>query len=189
MFLFHNTNLKTLKYILKDGYLKSYSLLKKDGFNMSKIKNEGIGLYEENKFVYFSCVDELFNENIIGNVTLYFNSELLFNRTFWVANLHSPDPDYLGEWKTNDGRLSYKRKYNKYYKKYKLVLKKLYRDSISVLKDKKGFQVFNQIAILNKINLKNLVAIEFKNKSDATSKIINYINKYYPNIKINLFSS
>jgi hypothetical protein len=84
MFLFHNTNLKTLKYILKDGYLKSYSLLKKEGFNMSKIKNEGIGLYEENKFVYFSCVNELFNENIIGNITLYFNSELLFNITFWV---------------------------------------------------------------------------------------------------------
>ena len=43
-----------LKLILKDGYLKSFSLLKKP----SKF-NVGSCLYNENKFVYFSCTDKV----------------------------------------------------------------------------------------------------------------------------------
>ena len=47
MYLFHKTNLQSLKKILKDGYLKSYSLLKKEEYNMKNIDNEGMGLYME----------------------------------------------------------------------------------------------------------------------------------------------
>ena len=80
----------------------------------------------------------------------------------------------------------YKRKYNKYYTKYNTVLKKLYNQSVSILNGS-SFQVFQQVAIRNKINLNELVAIEFKYKSEIDDIIINYINyitKYYPNIII-----
>jgi hypothetical protein len=147
MYLIHNTNLSSLKSILKDGYLKSYSLLKKEGYNVSKIESEGSGLYTENHFVYFSCVDKLFRDNISAQIILYFNSKLLFNRNFYVANLHSPYPDYLGEWKSGDEK-KYKRKYNRHYKKYNTILKNLFKNSINT--NKKYFQVFQQIAILNK---------------------------------------
>ena len=78
----------------------------------------------------------------------------------------------------------YKRKYNRYYKKYNDVLKKLLNYSINVLPNAKAFQQFQQIAVLNKVNLKELVCIEFKHKKDATPQIINYINKYYPTVQI-----
>ena len=182
MYLFHNTNLKSLKNILKDGYLKSYSLLKKEGYNVSS--GEADGLYEENNFVFFSCVDNLNNNyEIYSHIILYFNSKLLFNKTFYTATVHSPQPDYLEEWK-QDGKKMYKRKYNRYYKKYNDVLKKLLNYSINVLPNAKAFQQFQQIAVLNKVNLKELVCIEFKHKEDATPQIINYINKYYPTVQI-----
>jgi hypothetical protein len=79
----------------------------------------------------------------------------------------------------------YKKKYNKYYIKDNSVLKKLYKYSISVLPSGYSFQVFQQIAVRNKVNLNNLVAIEFK-KDFVTNSIINYINKYYPNVIINI---
>ena len=75
MYLIHNTNVSSLKSILKDGELKSYSLLKK--INKTPKYSEGDGLYTENNFVYFSCTDRLFDTKIYGNVTLYFNSKLL----------------------------------------------------------------------------------------------------------------
>jgi len=33
MYIFHNTSEKALKSIIKDGYIKSYYLLKKEGIN------------------------------------------------------------------------------------------------------------------------------------------------------------
>ena len=92
MYIFHNTNITQLNSILKDGYLKSYSLIKK------KPKNgEGYGLYTKNNFVYFSCTDKLFDKNIISFVTMYFNSKLLFNKSFYVSTQHSTKPNYLTE--------------------------------------------------------------------------------------------
>jgi hypothetical protein len=179
MYIFHNTNITQLKSILKDGYLKSYSLIKK------KPKNgEGSGLYTKNNFVYFSCTDKLFDKNIMSYVTMYFNSKLLFNKSFYVSTQHSPKPNYLAEWWIkNKGKKSkmYKRKYNKYYKKYNSILKNLYKKSISVLNGK-YFQVFQQVAIRNKINLNELIAIEFKKKIIVPDSIKKYITKYYPNI-------
>ena len=77
MYLIHNTNISALKLILKDKYIKSYSLLKKPPIN-----NEGEGLYTKNNFVYFSCTDTLFNKNIFSDITLYFDSKLLFKKLF-----------------------------------------------------------------------------------------------------------
>ena len=183
MYLFHNTSSDSLKNILKDGYLKSYSLLKKEDPNA--MPNEGDGIYTENNFVFFSCVDELFKYKIHSNITLYFNSKLLFNRTFYLATCHSPEPDNLHEWK-QQGHQMYKRKYNRYYKKYNDVLKKLFNYSINILPDAASFQVFQQIAISNKVNLKELICIEFRDKNDATPDVVQYIKKYYPNVEIKI---
>ena len=187
MYLIHNTNTSSLKSILKDGYLKSYSLLKK--YKKTPTNGEGIGLYTENNFVYFSCVDKLFNKKIHSSITMYFNSKLLFNKSFYVANLHSPTPNQINEWWINNDNgkkiKMYKRKYNRYYTNYDKVLKKLYDYSISVLPRGYSFQVFQQVAVRNKVNLKELVAIEFK-KNIVSDSIINYITKYYPNVIINM---
>ena len=178
IYIFHNTNITQLKSILKDGYLKTYSLLKKKPQN-----DEGNGLYNKNNFVYFSCTDKLFDKNIMSYVTLYFNSKLLYNKSFYVSTQHSPEPNNLTEWyvKNNSKKIKmYKRKYNKYYKEYNSLLKKLYKKSISI--SNKYFQVFQQIAIKNKVNLDELVAIEFKKNRIIPNNIKNYISKYYPNI-------
>jgi hypothetical protein len=184
MYLFHSTNISSLKLILGDGFLKSYSLLKK--INKVPKDNLGLGLYTENNFVYFSCVDKLFDDNIIGNVILYFNSKLLYNRSFYVSTVWSPYPNYLGEWNVKDKNgkkiKQYKKKYNRYYSKYNTVVKKLYEHSISVFKH---FQYFQQVAIQNKVNLKELVAIEFI-EGFENEKIINNISKYYPSIEIKI---
>ena len=185
MYLFHNTNLQSLKKILKDGYLKSYSLLKKEGYNIRKLKNEGDGLYTENKFVYFSCIKKPFIYKVYSHITLYFTSDLLFDRTFYVSNLHSGFPDDLMEHKGKNVVL-YKRKYNKFYKEYNKVLEKLFNFSISVIENGKAFQSFQQVAVHNKINLNNLICIEFNNKEDATKNIVDYIKKYYPNVEIKI---
>jgi hypothetical protein len=177
MYLIHNTDLESLKNILKDGYLKSLSLLKKEGYNA--MANEGDGIYTENNFVFFSCVDKLYKYKINSSIILYFNSKLLFNRTFYVANHHTPTPDKLEE-----GKQLYQRKYNRYYEKYNDVLQKLFNYSINLSPD--AFQVFQQIALSNKVNLKELIGIEFRDKNDATPDIIQYINKYYPNVEIKI---
>jgi hypothetical protein len=93
-------------------------------------------------------------------------------------------PQRLATWKS-DG-IKYKKKYNKNYTKYNSVLTKLYNYSISVLKKGEAFQVFQQIAVRNKVNLDELVAIQFYNKSFATESIIKYITKFYPNIIIKI---
>ena len=187
MFLVHNTDISALKSILKDGCLKSYSLLKKS--NKTPMFGESGGLYTENNFVYFSCVDKLFDKRIYSKITLYFDSKLLFNKSFYVANLHTPTPNKLYEWWYKDEKGNkikmYKRKYNKNYTKYNTVLQKLYEFSISALPRGRAFQVFQQIAIRNKVNLDNLVAIKFK-ENIVSDNVINYIKKYYPNIIIKI---
>lgn len=183
MFLSHNTNLRSLKNILKDGYLKSYSLLKSEGYNMKKIDGEGWGLYTENNFVYFSCVKELFTYKIISQITLYFTSDLLFNRTFYISNHHTSFPDKFIEYKDKN-IVIYRRKYKRFYKNYNRVLENLFNYSISV--SKKSFQAYQQIAVLNKINLDKLICIEFNYKDDANKNIVRYIKKYYPNVEIKI---
>jgi len=179
MYLFHNTSISALKSILKDGYLKSYSLLDKPPKN-----SEGSGLYTENKFVYFSVTDKLLDKKIHSMITMYFNSKLLFNKSFYVATLHSSTPNKLCEWKVDKNKM-YKRKYNKYYTRYNTILKKLYDYSISVLNGY-SFQIFQQVAVRNKVNLDELVAIEINDKSLVTNKLIDYITKNYPNVMIKI---
>jgi hypothetical protein len=184
MYLIHVTNGKSLKSILQDGYVKSLSLIKK---NKKGNYGWGSGLYTENNFIFFSCCDKLFDDRIFGNVILYFNSKLLYNRNFYASTVWSPDPDYLGEWYSGDKdnkKKEYKRKYNRYYSKYDNVLKKLYDQSTLKFK---YYQYFQQVAVGNKVNLKELIGIEFFENffnDKELNYFSNYISKNYPHIKI-----
>jgi len=182
MYLIHNTDITSLKSILKDSCLKSLSLQKKT--NKKAQTNLGGDMYTENNFVYFACTNKLFDNKVMVGITLYFNSKLLFNKSFYVANLWSTAPQRLATWKSEG--IKYKKKYNKNYTKYNSVLTKLYNYSISQLKNGEAFQVFQQIAVRNKVNLDELVAIQFYNKSFATESIIKYITKFYPTITIKI---
>jgi len=174
MYLFHNTNIKSLKGILKDGYLKSSYLLSKEGL-LNKI---GEGIHPKNKYVYFSCTNKLFDKRIIGKITLYFKSDLLRMKEFYISTFHTTSPNIL-ENTTYSKWIRYKKKY-KNTNKYDNVLKKLYKHSIKILPYGKSFQVFQQIAVKNRINMKELVAIKFNKK--PSDSLLNYIKKYYPEI-------
>lgn len=87
---------------------------------------------------------------------------------------------------------------NKFSKKYDsdtkienipIILENLYKNSISRLPRGKAFQIFQQIAISNKVNIKKyLVAVEFKKCNRSDKKIImpmiDYLKNKYPSIKI-----
>lgn len=85
------------------------SLLKKENKNFPRYApDEGGGIYTKNNFVYFSCTDKLYDKHIIvEETTMYFNSKLLFNKSFYLSTMHSQDPESLYE-----SEMVYKRKYN-----------------------------------------------------------------------------
>jgi hypothetical protein len=183
-FLFHVTELNSLKSILEDDYLKSYSLVKlKNTFSKKHLENssQGSGLYTKNKFVYFSCTDRLFDKRVLGPVVLYFDPKLLSNRVFYIAAEHIIDPQNNKEQAT---------KYPAHYKNIDKVLSSLYKNSLQ-LPDGRSLQVFQLIAILNKVQFsKYIIAIEIrqlsrriKNKKEIKA-IENIIKKYLPNVKI-----
>ena len=166
MYLFHNTNFTSLKMILKDGLLKASYL--------TNILNEGDGIYDtkDQKFIYFSVIDDLNSKyKIYSDITLYFDTKILWNRTFFIAPYHSGNPDKLNK---------DKKKYKQYYKNTNSVLNKLFNNSIS---KNKVFQPFQQIAIKKQVNLKYLQAIKF-NKSKPSKELIKLLNNEFPNIVI-----
>lgn len=176
MYLFHMTNINSLKNILMDGELKSASL--------TENLDWGDGLYEakNKKFVFFSVVDKIEKDlaGMIG-VVLYFDYNLLYNRTYYISTVWSSTPNELGKLNTNGGK-EYKLKYPQYYKKTKNVLKKLYDKS--VLKNSKSFFIFQQVAIKNKVNLKYLKCIEFGSKVKPSNIILKILKKEYPDVEI-----
>lgn len=95
MYLVHETSLDNLYLILKEGKLKSNHL-------SGKINN-GYGVYlEPNKFVYFSLERKLFIDSTFGACKLYFNTELLYNRDFYLSTVQSPSPDHIMKWKNGN---------------------------------------------------------------------------------------
>tara|TARA_Y100001958_G_C21171205_1_gene502945 strand:+ start:142 stop:726 length:585 start_codon:yes stop_codon:yes gene_type:complete len=170
MYLIHETNLESLELILKQNKLKAACL--------TNCLNAGHGIYpaKKQKFVFFSVIDKLdskYNEQLQGNVTLFFNYKLLWNRTYYISNHWTDIPDEL---KTNNN----KQKYNQYYKSTKKVLTKLFKDSLDML-DGKAFNVFQQVAILKHCDLKYLEKIKFHN-CKPSDKIIKLLKKKYPHI-------
>jgi hypothetical protein len=182
MLIFHISTINSLKMILQSKHLKSTSLLIKE--NIKPLLNYGEGLYNENKFIYFGCINELFKKKILygkDDIVLYFNSKILYNRKFYVSNYFTPTPNKLNEQYINKKKIYYSRKYNRYYENYEKILEELFNTSI---KYKSSFQLYQQIAIENKINLKNLIEIEFKKK--PTKSLFDCIIKFYPNVKITI---
>ena len=173
MYLFHVTEMKFLKSILKENKLKSS--------NLTGNINEGSGLYKSNdqKYVFFSVINKLESKyKIYGDVVLFFDNKILWNRSYYVSTVHSPYPNYLGTW--NKGK-DYKKKYKQYYKFTNKVLKKLFRNSISKLPNSDGFQIFQQVAIKNKCDLKHLKKNKvFKKK--PTNVIRELIKNKYPDV-------
>ena len=131
--------------ILDDKYLKSYELLLKE---KKIVEGQGTSIYSTNKFVFFSCVDKLFKKQIYGQVILYFNSKLLYDNTFYIANHHTTQPTYLCELDN-----IYNRKIKKHSKNYNNILYDLFIESYNILPYGKAFYVFQQIAIKNKVSL------------------------------------
>lgn len=183
MYLVHGTSVNNLFLILKDGEMKSNYLSKKI--------NYGDGVYSRpNKFVYFHCERNLFSDTIYESVKLYFNSDLLFNRNFYLSTVQSPNPEYESKW-TVDGNKEIKIKYPKFTKNIHEILNKFYFYNNDVF-------VFGQVAIKNKFEItKHLVAIEFITNAskpqnneyynkieNKKTKIINLLKKKYPNVII-----
>lgn len=162
MYLIHLTSLKNLKNIIKDNELKAPYL--------TGLINQGNGVYNPSnqKYIFFSCIDNLERDFSNYEVILYFDIKLLYNRTFYINNFrHNPTPE-----KGNT-------KYPQYYKKTDKILKKVFNKSLKA--SEKDFYVFHQISIKNKINLKYLKAIKFKNKS------YNLVNKLKDKYDISYF--
>ena len=174
MYLFHVTDIHSLKKILIDNALKSASI--------TGNINEGSSIYDhiDQDFVFFSVTDEIHNERqIYGDVILFFDYELLYNRSYYVSTIHSSTPDKLSKW--NDGKHKhYKLKYNQYHKYTKKVLEKLYNNSISMLPKGSSFQIFQQVAIKNKCNLDKLVYIKFQKQ--VPTALIKTIKDKHPDI-------
>jgi hypothetical protein len=177
MYLVHETKLNNLYLILKDGELKSNHL--------SGRINNGEGVYPKvNKFIYFSLERKIFNDTVCGIFKLYLNSELLYNRDFYLSTVQSPFPDHIGKWKTGNVH-EIKIKHKRYTSNIPKILEKLY-----YYNHHSFYQ--GQIAIKNKLNIeKYLVAVEFIEYGKISEKylklkikITNLIKKKYPNIII-----
>jgi len=181
MFLVHETTSQSLKNILNENCIKSLNLLE------PKYINQGDGVYKNNKFVYFTTTDKLFDKKYIGHILIYINSDILYNRAFYVSTCHSNCPDKLYEETINNIK-HYKRKYNRYTKNYNEILQKLYKHSTNILNGK-AYNAFQQVAIKNKINIANYIIgiyiSEYK-KNTEIDKLIYYIEKNYPNILIKI---
>ncbi len=126
----------------------------------------------------FQQLKNLFDKKILNNgPILYLTTDFLYNRKYYIASLHSQYPNRLAE---------NKKKIDQYNNKYNKILLNLYNISISKLKNGNAFQAFNQVALLNKVNItKILVGIEFKGII-PNEKILKYITKNYPDIKIKI---
>jgi hypothetical protein len=138
--------------------------------------------------VYFTTTDKLFDKKYIGYILIYINSDILYNRAFYVSTHHSAYPDKLYEEKIINNTKQYKRKYNRYTKNYNEILKKLYNYSTNI-SNGKAYNAFQQITIKNKINIANYIIgiyiSEYKSINNTeTDKLINYIEKNYSNILI-----
>lgn len=180
MYLVHETSHQSLKEILNENCIKSLNLLK------PSYLNQGDGIYKNNKFVYFTTIEKLFDK-YVGNIVIYINSDILYNRAFYVSTHHSPYPDKLYEETTNN-ITEYNRKYNRYTKNYNKILQKLYKYSINVLNGK-SYNAFQQVAVKNKINIANYIIgiyiSDYKTIDNTeTDKLIYYLKKNYPNILI-----
>ena len=89
MYLFHSTEIEYIFDILNSNQLKSSSKTGK--------LNQGDGMYKKSKFIFLSLLNKY--KPIIGGITLYFNTDAITNKDFYIANLHSIDPTKIYKFK------------------------------------------------------------------------------------------
>lgn len=175
MYLVHGTTINNLLSILKTGEIKSNELT-------GKI-NQGEGIYDSNKYVYFLLERELFKNTNYERIKLYFKLDLLYNRNFYLSTVHSGYPNYEDTWTADDGK-QMKKKYPRFSKNIDKIIKNFYHYN--------NFVFFTgQVAIKNKANINNyLVGIEFLSQGEDTQymkkkdRIIKLLKKQYPNVSI-----
>jgi hypothetical protein len=108
MYLIHNTKFKYLINILEDSELKSNKLC--------NILNEGYGIYQTNNFIYFSTTNRVFDNNDSGQCIMYFKSNMINNKTFYLAHTHLSSPNQINIYKN-------KQQFDKFIKKYPRLFK------------------------------------------------------------------
>ena len=140
MYLIHETTLNNLYMILQDCELKSNYLT-------GEI-NQGEGVYEKNnKYVYFSLERELFANTNYSRIKLYFDTNLLSNRNFYISSVQSANPDNEGVWGTLEGT-EIKKKYPRNTENIPEILEKFYYYHNYIF-------LFGQVEIKNKVNIQN----------------------------------
>lgn len=177
MYLIHNTTSTNILPILKSGQLLSSYI--------TGNASEGSTMYEKgtSKYVYFSTCDRLFDNRTYASCIMYINSSVLYNRKYYLSSCHTVDPKLSSKTIYKKNKRNVTKSYPRYDKYFNKRLRALYRNSVSALEDGKAFAIFQQVAINNKIKIKDsIIGIEFR--FQPSEKITNYLKKHYPNVKI-----
>ena len=172
MQLIHHTDTEFIFKILKSKELKSNKL--------TGNINQGDGIYDSNSFIYFATTPLFLDVRTSVPVTLYFDSDILYNRNFYIANMHTSTPDET--YRANKHGY-YKTHYGRYTKNINSILQKLYNNSMNHKDKKKYFYIFQQIAIKNKVSLKYLTGIDFGCYTPSDT-LLKFISKNYPDIEV-----
>jgi hypothetical protein len=166
MYLFHETTDNSLLKILKSKMLKSNE--------HTKIKNYGQGIYKTSPFVFFNTCVDINDVQLQGySPKLFFNSKLLYDGTFWTNKTHISFPS----------KESNSKKYSKHYTNINLILRRLYKQSIKIIKNGYVYQAFQQIAIKRNINIDNNFCAIWLGQN-PNKKVINILENYYPDVEI-----
>jgi hypothetical protein len=164
MLLFHITEKRFLKLIIKSGYILSSSVTKKQS------QTPYFDHYLE--YIFMStCPENL--DNISKNKymanAIFFDSSILYDRVYYTCDCHT-----AGNTKTCD-------KYPKEYVYTNKILNKLYKKSASILTGEM-FMIFQEIFFKRKLSLKYAKYITLPEDHDGTVEKL--LKKKYPHIKI-----
>jgi hypothetical protein len=119
------------------------------------MKNIGYQQYSRSDYVYLNCCEEKFDNRIRGDVILYFDAKALYNREFYIDESYVTRPS---------------KKINRYCERYEEIIRGLYERSIKVLGGR-SFQVFQQIAVRDRLQLRHLVGIGLKTPNKTIAKL------------------
>ena len=109
MYLVHMISHELIEDLLNYGYIKSLSLLQKDGKKIAGEYGWGYGTYPKSNMIFFTAVDVLFDKYTYSCVMLYFDSKVLYNKSFYINKYWESDSEKHGK------------KYDRYYSNKKLI--------------------------------------------------------------------
>lgn len=174
MYVFHLTSHKYIMSILKTGKILSGSV--------TGNLEIGFGIYGNNlsRFIFFSTCSKIFDKRINSHVIIYFKPEFLYDCKYYLSTGYAADPPSALKLPQTAVITKMIKKRDNSFLRY---LKQLYLYSVSLSNN--GFYAFNQIAIKDKLNIKEyMVGIEFQ--YEPTFEIIKYLVNNYPDVKIKI---